>query len=133
MVRRLAGLAVVVFALVAASSFQSRPSRYVYLWAGNGTHDKMGEDVIAVIDANPSSANYAKVINVLKFVHVLNDHLVISPRGRRRRGEVSGKVTKGNRRLLSAHPDPTPAARRDGELRCDGRVAEPTMKSSASL
>ena len=52
--------------MLSAAWFQSsKPSRYLYLWAGNATKQHMGSDVIAVVDADPSSPTYAKVINVL--------------------------------------------------------------------
>jgi hypothetical protein len=44
---------------------QTPPARYVYVWAGTGTHHKPGKNMIAVIDANPASAKYGTVINVL--------------------------------------------------------------------
>src|SRR5689334_5615343 len=65
MVRRLVALSIIVVAAVAASSFQAKSSRYIYVWAGNGTMKQMGSDVIAVIDADEASPTYAKVIDVL--------------------------------------------------------------------
>jgi hypothetical protein len=43
----------------------AKPSRYLYLWAGSGTSKKNGVDIVAVVDANPSSATYGSVINAL--------------------------------------------------------------------
>jgi hypothetical protein len=50
---------------ISAAWFQSKPSRYLYLWSGSATKAHMGSDVIAVVDADPSSATYAKVVDVL--------------------------------------------------------------------
>src|SRR4051812_42536306 len=64
--KRITSLLILGTAIVlTAALFQSKPSRYIYLWSGNATKTHMGSDVIAVVDADPSSANYAKVIDVL--------------------------------------------------------------------
>jgi hypothetical protein len=42
-----------------------KPARYVYVWAGTGHMKQKGLDMIAVIDANPSSPKYGTVISVL--------------------------------------------------------------------
>ena len=66
MSKRLGSVVLLAAAIVlSAAWFQSKPSRYIYLWAGNAGKDHMGSDVIAVVDADPSSASYAKVIDVL--------------------------------------------------------------------
>jgi hypothetical protein len=44
---------------------RSKPSRYLYLWAGSGTSKKTGVDIIAVVDADPASPKYGSVINAL--------------------------------------------------------------------
>ena len=63
---RLVALAV-VFLTAGAATWQSqaRPSRYLYLWAGTGTHKTHGMNVVAVIDANPASPKYGTVIDAL--------------------------------------------------------------------
>jgi len=61
---------IVVFGAAARSAqVKSKPSRYVYVWAGTGSHSagKMthGVNMIAVIDVDPSSPKYGTVINAV--------------------------------------------------------------------
>ena len=41
------------------------PSRYLYVWAGTGHDSTRGLDMVTVLDANPSSKTYGKVIAAL--------------------------------------------------------------------
>lgn len=55
-------------AVMGAGAFRQSPapfSRYLYIWAGTGTMKKDGIDMIAVVDANPSSPKYGRVVNAL--------------------------------------------------------------------
>lgn len=70
MLKRLLGITLTVastilVAVAALPTQHAKPSRYLYLWSGTGTMKKMGLDMIAVIDVDPSSPNYAKVIDAL--------------------------------------------------------------------
>ena len=70
MVRRVLGSLLVaaltiVVAGAAISGSQSKPSRYVYVWAGTGGPNTKGINSLAVIDADPASAKYGTVINAL--------------------------------------------------------------------
>ena len=65
-----AASSIVVFgAATRSAQVKSKPSRYVYIWAGTGTHSggKMthGANMIAVIDVDPSSPKYGTVINAV--------------------------------------------------------------------
>lgn len=48
--------------LVAGAGTADHPSRYLYVWAGTMTGGDPGLDMMTVIDANPSSATYGKVL-----------------------------------------------------------------------
>ena len=48
-----------------AQTARPQPARYLYVWAGSGNDKVKGLDVITVLDANPSSADYGKVIAAL--------------------------------------------------------------------
>lgn len=41
------------------------PSRYLYVWAGTGHDSTRGLDMVTVLDANPASKTYGKVIAAL--------------------------------------------------------------------
>lgn len=55
----------VVIGAAAKPKPQAKPARYIYVWSGNAMKDKKGLDMVAVIDVDPSSAKYGRVINVL--------------------------------------------------------------------
>src|SRR5215212_5334989 len=57
----------VVLSIVVLGAFvtKPKPSRFVYVWAGNGSMKAKGLDMIAVIDANPASPKYGTVVDVL--------------------------------------------------------------------
>jgi len=57
--------AVLSIVVLGAAVTKPKPARFIYLWAGNGSAKQKGLDMIAVIDANPASPKYGKVINVL--------------------------------------------------------------------
>jgi hypothetical protein len=64
------GLLVSAVAFSATYGFASRPeaakpARYLYVWTGTGHHDATGPAMVAVFDADPSSANYGKLVNVV--------------------------------------------------------------------
>ena len=64
----LALLAVGAFASTGFKAFDPathKPARYLYVWAGAGHHDAAGPAMIAVFDADPASATYGKLVNVL--------------------------------------------------------------------
>jgi hypothetical protein len=67
---RLATSLLFVAAAAAASivlTAQSRPapSRYLYVWAGNGSDTASGVDVVTVLDGDPSSPRYGSVLAAL--------------------------------------------------------------------
>ncbi|HEV8151245.1 MAG TPA: hypothetical protein VGP61_13770 [Gemmatimonadales bacterium] len=41
------------------------PARYLYVWAGTGNDSTSGLDMMTVLDANPTSPNYGKVLAAL--------------------------------------------------------------------
>jgi hypothetical protein len=43
-------------------SAASGPSRYIYAWAGTGSHTSAGVDMMTVLDADPSSPHYGAVL-----------------------------------------------------------------------
>jgi hypothetical protein len=59
-------LLVVALLFVAACSGRvDRPSRYLYVWAGTMSGGSPGLDMITVLDADPASATYGKVLDAL--------------------------------------------------------------------
>ncbi len=48
------------FGGAAATAAQGKPAQYLYAWSGDA--DEKDSDFLAVIDANPASANYGKVV-----------------------------------------------------------------------
>lgn len=53
-------LSVACFASAAATASPQKPASYLYAWAGD--EDEKDSDFLAVIDADPASANYGKVV-----------------------------------------------------------------------
>ena len=43
----------------------AKPARYLYVWAGTGTHHESGKNMLVVIDVDPASSKYMQVLNVL--------------------------------------------------------------------
>ncbi|HEX6576031.1 MAG TPA: hypothetical protein VF042_13775, partial [Gemmatimonadaceae bacterium] len=48
-----------------AARQNAKPARYLYVWAGTGTHHERGKNMIVVIDVDPKSPKYTQVLNVL--------------------------------------------------------------------
>ena len=67
--KTIVGLALVAAGIAAVgfkpSSHPVKPARYLYVWTGTGHHDAPGQAMIAVFDADPSSATYGKLVNVI--------------------------------------------------------------------
>jgi LVIVD repeat len=67
------------------SQTRANPARYLYVWAGSGNDTTKGVDVVTVLDANPSSPNYGKVLAALtvdsagRMPH--HTELVLPPKG----------------------------------------------------
>jgi hypothetical protein len=54
-----------ILLLLAGSGNANHPSRYLYVWAGTMSGGSPGLDMMTVLDANPSSASYGKVLAAL--------------------------------------------------------------------
>ena len=69
MLRRTLGFAVLTVVALGASSNShkppTKPSRYLYVWAGAGHDSTTGIDMITVLDANPASKTYGAVLSAL--------------------------------------------------------------------
>jgi hypothetical protein len=70
-VRRGAGL-IAGLALLAAPGGAPRPARFLYVWAGTG-HEHGGTGFIAVLDANPASPGYGRIVGAAQ----VTDHAVM--------------------------------------------------------
>jgi hypothetical protein len=55
----------VALLFVACSGTANHPARYLYVWAGGMRGGAPGVDMMTVIDANPSSTTYGKVLTAL--------------------------------------------------------------------
>ena len=69
MLRRTLGFAVLIAVALGARSTNlkppTKPSRYLYVWAGAGHDSTTGLDMITVLDANPASKTYGAVLAAL--------------------------------------------------------------------
>ena len=69
MLRRTLGFAVLIAVAVGARYNNlkppTKPSRYLYVWAGAGHDSTRGLDMITVLDANPASKTYGAVLSAV--------------------------------------------------------------------
>jgi hypothetical protein len=61
----LSAIALSVTVAAASNPEPAKPARYLYVWTGTGHHDATGPAMVAVFDADPASATYGKLVNVL--------------------------------------------------------------------